>query len=89
MLINGGIIIAFGDGSFQNEVPAPGPRDEDESYAWFTIRGVVDGEFDLTSRLILRFGAGGTYNFLTLVMVPVPILLQWILFPVPLQAWGF
>ena len=24
---------------------------------------MVDGEFDLTSRLILRFGAGGTYNF--------------------------
>ena len=30
---------------------------------WATIRGVVDGEFDLTSRLILRCGAGGTFNY--------------------------
>ena len=62
MFINGLIIIAGGVGSFQNEAPAPGPRDEEDSYVWITIRGVVGGEFDLTSRLIVRCGAGGTYN---------------------------
>lgn len=63
MFINGLFIVAFGDGNFQNDAPAPGTRGEEESHMWITIRGVVDGEFDLTSRLILRCGVGGTYNY--------------------------
>ncbi len=63
MFINTLFIVAFGDSKFQDDAPSPGTRDEEEHQTWITLRGVIDGEFDLTSRLILRFGAGAAFKY--------------------------
>jgi hypothetical protein len=52
--------VTYGDGHWNADAPAPGPRGEGDWINWFTFRLVVDGEIVLASWLILRGGGGAT-----------------------------
>jgi hypothetical protein len=71
LFMNALFTATYGGGHWNADAPLPGPRGKGNDANWWTFRGVIDGELDLTSRLILRGGIGAAYRhyFPTLINV--------------------